>query len=287
MGEEPATAAIGSEVVQMVPLNHLRDEPNTDASIRKVLDLMGEAGDGAWQNLPGFLIGLKSAKRKLKGYQMVKIARRACLAKKEGLVRQCCMRVTDTGLGLWEPAVVRELMWAASRRAHEGGWEGDGLKRGLEFAEGVWSMLQEPLHQDLKPKDKAFVDPLRRPEVVGVLVQLHAAKTAAERNKTDTLKKYVKILLATWNKDDLGTPENWHDANQKLMMWTPVWHGMKTARQLLDDDPGMRKELGIKLVKDVEPVLHKARNLVLTTAPAQERPPRGAKLYDALSTVSQ
>lgn len=281
--------SIGSEVVQMVPLNHLRDEPNTDASIRRVLDLMGEAGGDAWQNLPGFLIGLKSAKRKLKGYQMEKIARRACLAKREGLVKHCCMRVKDTGLGLWELGVVRELMWAASRRAHEGSWEGDGLKRGLEFAEGLWLMLQDPLHQYQKPKEKHFVDPLRRPEIVGVLVQLHAARTAAleeERKKPDKLKKYVEILLAIWNKEDLGPPKDWNDANEKLMMWTPVWHGMKTARQLLDDDTGIRKELGIKLVEDVEPVLHKARKLVLTRPP-QEGTRRGAKLYDALSNVSQ
>ena len=32
-GDEPATATIGSEVVQMLPLDHLRDEPDIDSLI--------------------------------------------------------------------------------------------------------------------------------------------------------------------------------------------------------------------------------------------------------------
>lgn len=270
----------------MFPLDHLRDEPNTDSSIARVLDLMGEAGDDGWKNLPEFLMGLKATKRKLKGHQMEKIARRACLAKREGLVKQCCMRVQDTGLGLWEVGVVRELMWAAMRRAVEGGWEKDGLKRGLKFAEDLWVLMQDQQH--LKPEGKLSLNPMRRPEVVGVLVQLHAAKTAAlgeGRKEAETLKRYVAILLAIWKNADWGLPKNWNDANFKLLMWTPVWHGMKTARQLLGDDTKMRTELDMRLVHDVEPVLRQARDLVLTRPP-QEGTRRGAKLYDTLSNFS-
>ncbi|MCJ1265001.1 hypothetical protein MMC22_004876 [Lobaria immixta] len=287
-GDEPATATIGSEVVQMVPLDHLRDEPNTDSSIARVLDLMGEAGDDAWQNLPEFLMGLRSSKRKLRGYQMEKIVRRACLAKKEGLVKQCCMRVGDTGLGLWELGAVKELMWAALQRAYEGGWEKDGLRRGLKFAEDLWLLMHDPRHQR-RSKGKPLVWPRHRPEVVGVLVQLQAAATASlgeGENRGEKLKEYVKILLATWKNGELGLPRNWHDANQKLLTWTPVWHGMKTARQLLGDDKEMRNNLGMKLVQEVEPVLQRARDLVLTRPP-QEGVRRGAKLYDALSNFSQ
>lgn len=286
MGEVPATATIGSEVVQMVPLDHLRDEPGTDSSIARVIDLMDEAGDDGWNNLPEFLIGLNSSNRELKSYQMEKIVRRACLAKKEGLVKQCCMRVGDTGLGLWNVGVVRELMWTASRRAQEGGWEKDGLRRGLKFAQDLWLMLQDPRHR--KPNGERFVDPMRRPEVVGVLVQLQAVKTAAlgeGSSKAETLKRYVEILLATWNNAELELPKDWNDANHKLLIWTPVWHGMKTAQQVSGDDTQMRKELGKKL-HDVEPVLQQARHLVLTRPP-QEGVRLGAKLYDALSNFSQ
>lgn len=272
----------------MVPLDHSRDEPNTDSSIARVLNLMGEAGDDAWQNLPEFLIGLKSSKRKLKGHQIEKIVRKACRAKKEGLVKQCCMRVEDTGLGLWELGAVKELMWAALRRAYEGGWEKDGLRRGLKFAEDLWLLMQDPRHHG-RSKGTLSVWPRRRPEVVGVLVQLQAATTASlgeGENRGEKLKEYVKILLATWKNAELELPRDWNDANQKLMMWTPVWHGMKTARQLLGDDKEMRNILGVKLVQEVEPVLQRARDLVLTSPP-QEGARRGAKLYDALSNFSQ
>lgn len=271
----------------MLPLDHLRDEPDIDSSIARVLDLIGEAGDDAWQNLPEFLIGLKLSNRKLKGYQMEKIVRRACLAKKEGLMKQCCMRVGDTGLGLWEVGVVRELMWAALRRAYEGGWGKEGLRRGLKFAEDVWLLLQDPRHQ--KPKGKPSVHPMRRPEIVGVLVQLQAATTASlgeGANKREALKKYVETLLALWNKEELKLPTDWNDANHKLLMWTPVWHGMKTARQLLGDNKEMSKKLGMKLAQDLEPLLQRARDLV-RTRPPQEGVRRGAKLYDALSNFSQ
>lgn len=272
----------------MVPLDHLLDEPKTDLSVSRVLDLMGEAGDDAWQNLPEFLMGLKSAKRKLKDFHMEKIVRRACLAKKEGLMKQCCMRVEDTGVGLWDIGIVRELMWAALRRAYDGRWEKDALRRGLKFAEDVWLLLQDPRHQT--PDGKRLVDPMRRPEVVGVLLQLQAANTAAlggGREETEKLQKYVKILLAVWDHTEFGRPKDWNDANLKLMMWTPLWLGMKTARQVLGNGTEMGEKLRMNLVHDVEPVLQRARDLILTNPPQEGKTRRGAKLYEALSKFSQ
>ncbi|MCJ1467885.1 hypothetical protein MMC07_006510 [Pseudocyphellaria aurata] len=286
-GEEPATAMIGSEVVQMVPLNRFRDEPGTNSSLAKVLDLMDEAGGDAWQNLPEFLMGLKSSKRKLTGNQIEKIARRACQAKQEGLVKQCCLRPNDTGLAFWQIGVVRELMWAAFRRAHDGGWEGDGLKGGLKFAEDLWILLQDPW--DRKLKRNPSINAMHRPEIVGVMVQLHAAKLASlgkGEDETKNLKKYVKILLAIWDNAELGLPKDSNDANHKLLMWTPVWYGMRTARQLLSNDHEMRHELGMKLAHEIEPVLQHARDLELARPP-QEGIRRGAKLYDALSNFSR
>lgn len=271
----------------MVPLDRFSDEPGTYPSLSKILDLMDEAGGDAWQNFPGFLIGLKSSKRKLTGNQIAKVARRACQAKQEGLVKQCCLRPNETGLAFWQIEVVRELMWAAFRRAHEGSWEGHGLRSGLKFAEDLWISLQDPW--DRKTKGDPSINAMHRPEIVGVLVQLQAAKIASlgkEGEDTEKLKKYVKILLAIWDNAELGLPKDSTDANLKLLMWTPVWYGMRTASHLLGDDNELRKELGMKLAQDLEPVLQHARDLE-RAKPLQEGTRRGAKLYDALSKFSK
>lgn len=197
--DEPATASIGKEVVQLRPL-HRSDEPRTISSLAKILDLLPQAGEGAWENLPAFLAGLKISKRKLKGYQMEKIVRRACKQRKEGLIMQCMKQVERTGLSLWDAGAAREMMLASVRRANEARWAKNGVAGALKFAEAVWSLMQEPLHALPKKRD-GLVDPMSRPEIVGILLQLHSANALHQlpdppsSKYMSAVRSYATILL--------------------------------------------------------------------------------------------
>lgn len=275
---------IGDETVQMKPIDRFRDLPPMRKSFAKVLDMMGEAGGNAWDNLPALLVGLKRSRWKIRGWQQEKLVRRACFAKQEGLIIQCMRRVDIMELSMREPGVVMEMMRAALRRAQDGEWGKEGVRRGVKFAESVWWLMQEPGHTRL-----GLHDPMRSPEVAGIMVLLNAAKAVLHGEKKDVgghVARYVEILLAQWKNADLGTVErDKFDANRKLLGWAPVLHGMKMARQVLGEQSDMGKELGIKLAREVEPMLEKARELTLTQL-SEEGTRRGLKLYLELSGLS-
>ena len=262
----------------------MRDNPSMRRSLAKVLDLMEETGGNAWENLPGLLVGLKRSRWHLPGWQQQKLVRRACFAKQEGMIVQCIRQVDLTGLSMKEPGAVMEIMRAALRRAQDGEWGKEGLQRGVKFAESVWWLMQEEKQTQL-----GLNDPMRNPELAGIMVLLHAAKAVKYGEKKDVeghVARYVEILLAQWKNADLTSVERHKfDANQKLVGWAPVLHGMKMARQVLGEESDVGKELGIKLEREVEPMLEKARQVILTRMP-QEGSRRGLKLYEELSVLS-
>lgn len=269
--DEPATASIGKEVVQLRPL-HRADEPRTISSLAKILDLLPHAGEGAWENLPAFLAGLKISKRKLKGYQMEKIVRRACKQGREGLIMQCMKQVERTGLSLWDAGAAREMMMASVRRANEAKWTKNGVAGALRFAEAVWSLMQEPRHALPKKRD-GLADPMSRPEIVGILLQLHSANALHQlpdppsSKHMSAVRSYATMLLVQLSLLDSSelsltppppppptssnsnssppsppTPpsspsiipkETFNAANEKAHLYSPLAHGMRLAIQLL------------------------------------------------------
>lgn len=263
--DEPATASIGKEVVQLRPL-HRADEPRTISSLAKILDLLPQAGESAWENLPGFLAGLKISKRKLKGYQMEKIVRRACKQGKEGLIMQCMKQVERTGLSLWDAGAAREMMLASVRRADEAGWTKNGVAGALKFAEAVWLLIQDPRHALPKRRD-GLVDPMSRPDIVGILLQLHSANALHQlpdppNNDMSAVRSYATMILVQLSHLDpseLSLPpptsssistsssspasssssppivpkEIFKAANEKAHLYSPLAHGMRLALQLL------------------------------------------------------
>lgn len=279
-------ANIGKEVVQMRPIDRMRDEPPLRQSVSKILDLMAEAGGDAWENLPGLLMGLRRSRWQMKAWQQVKVVRRACFAKKEGLIMQCMKQVDLTGLSLREAGAAMEMVRAALRRAQEKGWSREGLQHGIKFAESVWWLMQEPKHIR-----EGKNDPMRNPGLVGILVLLHAAKAVRFDDYKDpegNIARYVEILLARFkNGGPDGSVVGVHsdDANQKLVDWVPVWHGMKMARQVLGERSELGQELGTRLLQEVEPMLRRAREETLKQM-SQERTLRGLKMEEELSSLS-
>lgn len=265
----------------MKPLNRMDDEPGTRAAIAKVLELMYEPRD--WENLAPFLIGLRNSGRVLRESMTEKIVRVACHKGRETAIMECFRQVDRTGLGLWHLPIAREMMWRALGRAMEGGWKGEALDKGIELADSVWIMMQDPKHLDPTKKHR---DATYSPEIVGVMVQLHAAKAVMFQGGYDhggLVAEYTQRLLALWTK--LVFPveyEQWYNANSDLKMWAPIWHGLKLAQKVSEIGP--MKVLLSPRINEMESAIHEAKAVLIRRG--KDSTSRGLKLYEELSRAS-
>lgn len=234
-----------------------------------------------WRNLPGFLEGLKTSGRRLGRGQVEKMVRKANYGERQGVVMDVLRRVEGTGVRLGEEAgVVREVMLGAVMRAQGGGWGLEAVEAGARYARGVWDLLWDERHRGGK---QGGLDMRKAPEVVGVMVEMEAARMVkGGGDRKGALEGWVERLLGVWARGDMELLEgDWSDANQKLLRWAPVWHGMVLARRVLWEESRLGKELGDKVEKDLEPVLNKARGMVAANAP-EKGIRRGMKMYEQL-----
>ena len=199
-----------------------------------------------------------------------------------GGVRSCLRRVEGTGAGLWEVGVVRECMIGAVMTAQYEGWDTRGVERGAKFATQVWDLLWDERHLVAGQPE---LDPKSRPEIVGIVVEMLAAKAVkAGKGKDDSeeLKKHVERLMAVWKYADLRVDEgDWYDANAKLLMWAPVWHGLGLANAVLGQDSDLGTELERKARDDLDPLLKKAKEVVAAHKP-ESGGRRGLAMYEQL-----
>jgi len=150
----------------------------------------------------------------------------------------------------------------------------------------VWELMFDPRHGE---KMVGREDAKKRPEVIGVLVQMHAAKAVLfgeGKDEGGKVERYTGLMLARWENAELELDEeDWNDANYKLLMWAPVWHGMTLAQKVLDPSTPLAKNLRKKLTRDVEPLVQRASAVLSAHAP-EEGKRRGLKIYEELSQVS-
>ena len=268
--DEPATARLGDEVVQLKPLDRTKDEPNTRRSFLQVLKLMRETGD--WRNLFGFLEGLRVAKRTIKGDQVARMMRWLLESGKHPEVLEILERVEENGISVWEPQVAREIMWGAWKKVSRLGWSKTAITNGTRYAEDVWNLMSGPKHSKNSIPDGLNTHPTWRPELLGVLLQLHAAKAVANEKDADArlqTEKYAGLLLTTWNGMELDVEEsNWNDWNHKMCIWAPVWHGMKLARNVLGSECSAYDVLDAK-EKELELLLQEGRSAVTQHMPEE------------------
>lgn len=278
---------LGDEVLQLHPLDKRRDEPGTRSSFAKVVRLMGESGD--WGNMAGFLEGLKVARRRLAGWQVEKMVRRANEGGKQGVLMDILRRVEKTGVGLWDVGVCREVMRGAVLKATRSGWSGEGIEKGVKYAENIWELMWDPKHVEVQKKVE--MDPRRRAEIVGVMVLMHAVKAVklgGGKDEGGFVEKYAELMLKRWeNSRDVMVidTEDWSDANYKLSIWAPVWHGINMAQQVVGAGSSLGKRLGEKLSQDLEPLMQKSQAIVSAHAP-EEGMRRGLKMYEDILQAS-
>ncbi|KAI4179622.1 MAG: hypothetical protein L6R41_007738 [Letrouitia leprolyta] len=281
--EEPATVKIGNEVHQLHPLNRFTDEPDTRKSLAQIMDLMKEGRD--WVNMIPFLEGLRLSGRKVRGWQMEKIVRRMGMAGRQGVVMEMLRQVEGTGVRWGERGVCREVFWGGVSKCVQDGWSEEGVDEAKKLVEGWWALLSEERHVN-KADRKSGDDPRLKPEIVGVLLWVRAVRSVLFGGKEDEegkVKRAAEMVLGVWKDADLAVDkEDWNDANHKLMMWAPVWHGMKLAQQVLGENTPLGRDLEKAITIDLEPTLTTAREVLsLNTGDGARR--RGLDLYEELS----
>ncbi|KAI4213111.1 MAG: hypothetical protein LQ351_004265 [Letrouitia transgressa] len=280
--DEPATVKIANETHRLLPLNH-KEEPQTRRSLNRMLDLMKEGRD--WINLPAFLENLWLSQRTIKGWQMAKIIRRACESGNQGIILECLRRMEKTGMVLADLEVARAVMWGGMKRCMQSDWAEQGLEAAERYLNSVWNLMEDERHVK-KEIQRTKKDPRMRPEIVGVMLQVQAARRAlyGEGAEKESVQRSAEILLASWDNIEADVDElDWNDANWKLMMWGPIWHGIKMALGFLGESP-LRMKLENKMTKDLEPKIQKAREVVLACAPQPEKR-LGLSVYEALLNV--
>lgn len=240
-----------------------------------------------WVNVIPFLEGLRQSGRKVKGWQVEKIVRRAGEKGRQGVVMEMLRRVERTRVRLGDVRVAREVMWGGVLKCVQSGWSEEGVREAERLVEAWWEMLSEERHVSKEDK-KMDGGPKARPEIVGVLLWVRAVRSVLfgeGGDKEGKVKRAAEMVMAVWGNKDVSVDEgDWYDANYKLMMWVPVSHGMRMARKVLGEDTPMGRSLGSALTDDLEPVVTKAARLVEKHV-VGETDRRGRSLFLELSRI--
>ena len=281
------TVSIGDEEFTLKPLNHLTDEPPFRRSFFRILDMMQEKRD--WDNLPGFFEGAKMSGRKLKSYMAEKFVRRAAEMGRQGVVMRCVMDPERTGVKLDTKGVAREVVWGARKIAVDSEWSEEGVERALRYAEKVLELLEDERHiaggekgVTVRRKD----DPRFAPEVLGAVLELVARKALMGEGSKDghgKVERYAQRMMDMWGNTKIGLDDEqqWYAANDQLVMWTPVVNGMRMAVQCLGESSALGERVSTTLAQEVEPVVRKAREMVMAAAPPG-RDRRGLTVYASI-----
>lgn len=319
--DEPATARIGDEVVQLLPIDRTKDEPNTQKSINKCLSLMRESD--SWDNVIPFLMGLKNAKRKLRDDTMSRLVRYLVDAGRREQLLLLFTKTNDTGVGLWDRIVVREAMWGAWRAPGE--WNQTTIRKGANFAESIWALMHDTKHTKHMTR---FPRPTACPEIIAVLMLMHAAKAIAAaanpaapttsttangnedaevddkakaKTKADTaaadaartrveVEKYAKLMFRHWDSIDwsIGSGSgsegeaDWSKANHQMCMWAPMLQAMQAAAHVLGKGHPVSATLTAKSA-EVAKLLDQARAIVEANSEDGAKIRRGVRFEQELA----
>ncbi|KZF20291.1 hypothetical protein L228DRAFT_249962 [Xylona heveae TC161] len=277
VSNDPVMVTIGDEKFQLEHIDRTKDEPSSQQGFAQLLDLMKEPGD--WKNLPGFLEGMHTAKRKLKKHQMEKMVRRANMIGRQGVIVDCVQRVGTTGLALTSANVVREIMLGTHLEAQESEWDEQATLKALTHAEQIVSALEDPKHIGKQPFKTAHIR--SQPAIIGVVLELAAVRAVKHLDGKDVDGKvatYAGRLMATWNDANLTPRETWQDANRQLLAWVPVQNALKATLKVLDSN----SEVAVwaqKVLPQVNQALEQAAEMVRQK---EDTPRRGLNVYEAV-----
>lgn len=290
---EPVTATIGEEEFRLQYIDPKNDIPSTRESLKKILGLMKKRPD--WENLIGLLTGLYNSRAQYKKAFLTEISIRALgNAGQQDILLECLRRASETGIRLRRPSASIVTMNAMLSKAVDSEWSAGETEKALQWAEQVVDLMEDPKHSgsDASP----LFDSRRRPEVIGMVLQLAAIRAQKYQGGKDIdgkVEKYAKRVLGCF--DNRPSMEDWLNNknadmtknanrinfkhNELLCHRIPLLSGMKVAQEVLGAD----SEVSVQL-KEKSEVLEKevstSYNALAGTEWAEERPRTGIAMYE-------
>ena len=241
-----------------------------------------------FDTLPGILEGYKLARRNVTDAMKEKMIRKCSQVGKGGLIMKCIQEVDKTGIKLDSLSVARCVMLISVYRAIESEWSKAGLEKASRFAESILNMLEDPQHVVSKGTPK-HLDPRIHPDILGVVLSSFATRAVRLQTAQDhdgKVAKYAQRMLSLWPNADFSLDKaGWHSANTQLLRWTPTWHGMNMALRVLNSKSELGRRLNDAFRKDVQPLVEKARDILLAHPPAEGGQRLGMKMYSDLAAT--
>jgi hypothetical protein len=264
---------IGSENVQLLPLDATKDIPNSWKSIVKAMQLMG-ASKADWNNLVSLLEGMKIAGRRWKTWQLEMVVREAGKQGMSSVVVEAVRAAGRTGLVLRDIRVAREAMWACRQRAVKSDWARGETAKAIRNAESLAEMMEGELHWGGSRRPDGL-DPRRQADVLGVVVELCSARAVRHLEGMDEdgkVEMYAKRLVDHLEgmgegetmqvKDGESFKMPWAaSADYELLRWLPVRNALRMAKEVLGGSMP-RREFVDQRSKKLESVLVDARDVV-------------------------
>lgn len=227
--EEPVTVTIGEdEKFQLRPMDP-QTRPRKE-EIVPIVKLMKTTKD--WQNIIPFLSALRMSRRYLKPSRLEWLVRKAGDANALGIILECAKQSERTGIFFNEADLAKRFFFELHEKAQMADFRGEATSKALGLARQAVLLMEAPEHSN---KDIQR-DPKRQPFIIGVLLELSAARALNEFGGNDEgghVRAYAERLLATWQFGSFdGEAQKWADIDHLLQVNVPVWNGIKLALQV-------------------------------------------------------
>jgi hypothetical protein len=249
------------------------DIPSRKKLIRQALNLMEKSGDDrkAWSNLPLMLVGLAHMDVKLDEPMMEMIVRKAVNAGRLDVVIQCLEQSRFTGMTLKREEVLRNVIWGLHSQAQRHDWSASAVHKGLAEARQLALMLEAEEHGT--GKVLARDDPRRRPEIIGVFLELAAVNAYKHQDKTDkggVLAAYTTRLLSCIGEK--AQPMSFAPPTTgpvyEMLHGVPIWHGLRLAQKVLGNKMPMAQQAA-QVAADYEAGLSNLAQTIEAQAPKE------------------
>jgi hypothetical protein len=252
---DPITMEIDGEKLRFYYTDRLRDLPNTQAALHKIINLLKTPDD--WAILPRLLEGLVvQSKRKLKYPNICMLIRRASIAGCLHTIMTCAREVKRTGFRLDQHEKACDLMVNIQIEAILSDFDEGETSKALQRTERVLDMLEEEGHQPTIRKDREIPDrsyPLHKdPILLAGRLHMAAAMAVKHQNGQDTdgkVAKYARELVALWpegrgvlelyTEDDAKADKSLKHLDHPVqIIYTSALalHGFQLAAQVVDSE---------------------------------------------------
>lgn len=241
--EEPVTVTIGENDEKFLLRSmDLLTRPKKK-EIANVVSLMKTKSD--WNNLVPFLAGLRMSNRILDSGRWQWLVRKAGEANALGIILQCAKQSERTGLRLNDVAVVQRLFFEIHRMAQKAEFKDPTVSKALSLARQFIELMETPEHVE----HDVLRDPKRKPFVVGVLLELSAARALNEyesKDKTGDVVAYAQRLISTWELGNFKRQtKDWYEAENMLQENIPIYNALNLTMQVhgVEADKSLRDPL--------------------------------------------